>query len=533
MIAVNILLQLLLVAAIAIPTSSAFGIVSSSVHAPFLKHRTTMTTMTAKFQPITSKVVASTTTSLTAAAAAAAATEFQESAIESPSIVPISPTTSSATITGTAVMSSPIKNKIESNQYSSDSMKKKNSVTWTMSSVTAALLFATTLLTTTLPANAAMSGGRMGGSFSRSSGSYSGGRSSYGGGYRGSSSVRSMTPSRSSSYGGGSSTRSYYNPVPRSSTTIITAPIITPFYNPFYNPYNTYYGAGTGVGAISYARGPGLFDLLFLGGIGFVALSALSNTLSSSTTSSSYSQWDDTTTERNGFFGTSIMTRTEPVTVVKCSIALDVANRDDPTSILSVLDRMAKVTAKTDTRQGVITLTKQVALELLRRKANIHSASGSIQQCKNEKDAQRTYNQWSVQERSKFEQENINKFGKFDLSLTKTNTQDTNRNLDITASKATMAVVTLVLSVEGLDQNKNSNKWKDMSTIRSRSDLITLLQAIAAMDDTTTTTANTAASSSSSSQQLLGAEILWTPEDRSETLTKQDMIADYPELTIL
>jgi len=30
---------------------------------------------------------------------------------------------------------------------------------------------------------------------------------------------------------------------------------------------------------------------------------------------------------------------------------------------------------------------------------------------------------------------------------------------------------------------------------------------------------------------LQGAEILWTPEDRTETLSYRDVIADYPELT--
>ena len=29
---------------------------------------------------------------------------------------------------------------------------------------------------------------------------------------------------------------------------------------------------------------------------------------------------------------------------------------------------------------------------------------------------------------------------------------------------------------------------------------------------------------------LQSAEILWTPEDRSETLTLREVVADYPEL---
>jgi uncharacterized membrane protein len=379
-----------------------------------------------------------------------------------------------------------------------DALSKKFSV----SMMTAVMIFLTSLSISSsllpLPANAAMSGGRMGGSFSSRGGG--------GGGMR-------MAPSRSSggggSFYGGGSRSSYYGP--RSST--IIAPIIspfasTPFITPFYNPIVPYYGGG--VGAISYNRGPGLFDLLFLGGIGWFVVSAISNTINTRT----ISQWDDYDNTGNNLFG-GASAAMEPTTVVKCSVAVDVSNRDDPNSILSVLDRMAKVTAKTDTRKGVQTLTKQVALELLRRKSSIYSASGTIQQYKNSQDAQRTYNQWSITERSKFEQENINKFGKFDLSLMKNKDTTT---ADTAASKATMAVVTIILSVQGSQglMNISNNKMKK---IQSRSDLESILQSIASLD--------------TNNDDLYGAEILWTPEDRSETLTRKDIIADYPELTTL
>ena len=72
-----------------------------------------------------------------------------------------------------------------------------------------------------------------------------------------------------------------------------------------------------------------------------------------------------------------------------------------------------------------------------------------------------------------------------------------------------MAVVTLVLSIQG-DATK-------VSKIRSLADVEDALRRIAAdvkVDDC-----------------LTGAEILWTPQDRSETLQRRDVVADYPELT--
>jgi uncharacterized membrane protein len=239
----------------------------------------------------------------------------------------------------------------------------------------------------------------------------------------------------------------------------------------------------------------------------------------------SYSTWgDETTRERHNFFGSALIERIEPVTVVKCSIAFDVSDRDDPSSILSVLDRLA-ITAKADRRQDDVRLTKQVAMDLLRRKAKIRSASGTVLRYRHRKEAQRTYNQWCVQEQSKFEQDMNNMFGKSDLPATKR--KDTNHNLKMTASTPTMAVVTLILSVKGLNRIHNNKwKWKDMPMIHSRSDLIALLEAIAGMDETFTST-------ELSSQQLLGVKIIWIPKDRLGMLTDEDMIENYPELTVL
>jgi hypothetical protein len=84
---------------------------------------------------------------------------------------------------------------------------------------------------------------------------------------------------------------------------------------------------------------------------------------------------DETTRKRHTFFGSAILAWIEPITVVKCSIALDVTNRDDPSSILSVLDHIAEAKGKANTYENDVLSTKQVALEILRRKAKIHSAS--------------------------------------------------------------------------------------------------------------------------------------------------------------
>jgi hypothetical protein len=181
-----------------------------------------------------------------------------------------------------------------------------------------------------LPSNAAMSGGRMGGSFSspaprmsttpRSSGGYSrgyGGGGGYGRGY-------------SSGYATGLGAG------------YLTAPRIgySPFAPAIYAP-RPYYGGG---GIISYS-GPNLGQLVFFGGLAFAVSSALKK--ESPDWSSPLERADGTTSVLGP--GNS---------VIKVSVALEVPNRDDPGSIISVLNRLGQ-TANTDTRKGVQSLTSQ------------------------------------------------------------------------------------------------------------------------------------------------------------------------------
>lgn len=327
------------------------------------------------------------------------------------------------------------------------------------------------LLFSPLTANAAMSGGRMGGSYS-------------------SPSTRSM-PSRS--YGGGGYSQGfrsgYYS---RPSVTI--APTITPFggFSPFYSPFafpRPFFFGGPGV--ITYSRGPSFLDLVIFGGISFVIFNAVRNAAVGNDITTSFSSWTDAPTSVLGS-GTS---------VVQISVALDVPNRDDRNSILSVLDRLAQ-TAKTDSRVGIQNLTSQVALELLRRKSSIVSASTRYKHFNSREQAQRDFNNLSVKERGKFESENTSNYGGVDYGSSRSNA------LGPTNSQATVAVVTLMLAIDG-----DSTKVPSISSIGDVEEALRKIAADAKIDDC-----------------LQSAEILWTPEDRAETLTLREVVADYPEL---
>ena len=79
------------------------------------------------------------------------------------------------------------------------------------------------------------------------------------------------------------------------------------------------------------------------------------------------------------------------------------------------------------------------------------------------------------------------------------------------SDKATIAVVTILLQIDG-DSTCNTLS----STINSIRDVEQALSRIAAdsqVDDC-----------------LKSVEILWTPEERDETLTMRDVLADYSDL---
>ena len=341
--------------------------------------------------------------------------------------------------------------------------------------VAAALAMA--LVLSPLPSDAAMSGGRMGGSYSRPAQS------------------RSM-PSSSRSYGGGYSSgysRSYY-----SRPSIAITPGIGFGYSPFISPFSPfpgYYGGGYGGGAV-IARGPSFFDLIFFGGL-LVAATNILQKVSSPSLGTSFEGFGTSTSTALGA-GTS---------VVKVSVAMEVPNRDDPSSILSVLNRLSR-TAKTDSRVGIQNLTSQVALELLRRRSSIVSASSSYQHYRDSSTAKRDYERMAITERSKFEKETVSQYGGVDYSIIPNASSLPSLGGDVVDGKATMAVVTLVMAIDG-DSTK-------VSTFNSISDVENALQRIS--------------SDSKVDDCLQSVEILWTPEDRTESLSLRDVVADYPEL---
>jgi uncharacterized membrane protein len=267
----------------------------------------------------------------------------------------------------------------------------------------------------------------------------------------------------------------------------LSIPYRSPFYNPFYSPYYS-------PGGVVVARGPGFGSFFIFAIFALVAFSALGNIGSSVV--------GDSIGSAVGGGVQSVLG--SGVSAVEISVALNVPDRDSPNSILSALSRLSR-TARTDSRVGLQNLTSQVALELLRRKEDIVAASTSGQNFRDESKAQREFNNMSIRQRSKFQRETVSNYGGVDYSA------GGMKRADEFSPKATVAVVTLVMLIEGDSTSKTLSKR--VNSIRDVEDALSRIAADSKAD-----------------KCLRGAEILWTPEERDETLTMRDVLADYSSL---
>ena len=325
----------------------------------------------------------------------------------------------------------------------------------TMIFVAASLIMASAVLTP-LEALAAPSGGRMGGSFGGSSRGMGGGSS------------RSFSsPSRGmggGGYGGGYS-RGYNSGYYRQSP-IIVAPAMG--------------GYGYGYGGQAISRGPNIVNFIFFG--------ILASTLV------------------NGISGGNVDERSalgSGVTVAKISVAINVSDRNDPSSILSFLDRLSQ-TARTDSRVGISNLISQVALELLRQKRSVFGAYAETEHFSNGEKAEREFNSKAIEERSKFETESTNNYGGVDYSMKEAG----GSVLDGGGGQATSAVVTLIVTMDG-----DETTFPKINGIRDLEQALTRLATDVKVDNC-----------------LRSAEVLWTPDNGNDILSEREVIVDYPKL---
>eukprot|EP00262_Sarcandra_glabra_P012074 TRINITY_DN302_c0_g1_i1.p1 TRINITY_DN302_c0_g1~~TRINITY_DN302_c0_g1_i1.p1 ORF type:complete len:402 (-),score=50.31 TRINITY_DN302_c0_g1_i1:342-1547(-) len=280
----------------------------------------------------------------------------------------------------------------------------------------------------------AASGGRMGGrSFSSSS----------------SSSARSYSASRSPSF-------SYS----------------APYYAP--SPFGFSGGGGGFYMAPAFGVGVGAGSGFFLLMMGFAAVILVSGFLSDRS--------DDG----------SVLTATQKTSVLKLQVGLLGMAR----SLQRDLDRIAEV-ADTSTTEGLNYVLTETALALLRHPEFCISGYSSVDVKRSIEDGEKRFNQLSIEERGKFDEETL-------VNVNSIKKQSTTSQRSKGFSNEYM-VITILVAAEGIHK---------LPLINGSSDLKEALQKLGSIP----------------SSKTLAVEVLWTPQNENDTLSERELLQDYPLL---
>jgi uncharacterized membrane protein len=195
------------------------------------------------------------------------------------------------------------------------------------------------------------------------------------------------------------------------------------------------------------------------------------------------------------------------VAVTRLQVGLLAQARDLQTE----LDRIAE-TADTNSPEGRAEILQETSLALLRHPEYWVYVGGGTQQAKlNSAEAQ--FNRLSLAERSKFSEEtlsNVNNQLKAALAKEALPGAENPENPTdlITSGPGEYIIVTLLVATLG--------KYA-IPAINSADDLRQALRQIGGIP----------------SEQILALEVLWTPQAQGDTLTSDDLLAEYPDLNLV
>lgn len=172
------------------------------------------------------------------------------------------------------------------------------------------------------------------------------------------------------------------------------------------------------------------------------------------------------------------------------------------------LDRIAR-TADTSTSEGLTQVLQETTLSLMRHPEYWIYAGSETQQTRLEA-AETQFNRLALAERSKFAEETLSNVnnqlrGADRASLPAAKGQLVKTDL---SSPGEYIVVTVLAATQGKLQ---------IPAVNSTEDLRRALGQIGAIP----------------SEQLLAVEILWTPQAEGDTLSSDDMMAEYPDLKLI
>ncbi|KAL5718464.1 hypothetical protein ACHQM5_011364 [Ranunculus cassubicifolius] len=185
----------------------------------------------------------------------------------------------------------------------------------------------------------------------------------------------------------------------------------------------------------------------------------------------------------------------DTTSVIKLQVCL---SGDMVRSLQKDLDEIAQL-ADTSTNEGLNYVLKETILALLRHPECAASAYSSVDVKLNLANGEKQFNQFSIQEREKFDNEtlvNVNNIKrKKDLKI----------EPEIIESNTQYIVVTILVVVSGVQK---------LDQITSVTDLKKALRNLGSV----------------SSEEIKAVEVLWTPQQENERISEVTLLLDYPYL---
>lgn len=187
-----------------------------------------------------------------------------------------------------------------------------------------------------------------------------------------------------------------------------------------------------------------------------------------------------------------LLTATEKTSVIKLQVGLLGLAR----SLQSDLNRIAE-TADTSTPDGLSYILTETILALLRHPDYCISAYSSVDVKRSIEDGEKRFNQLSIEERGKFNEETL-------VNVNNIKRQST-KSMRSTGFSNEYIVITILVAAEGVHK---------LPAINNSLDLKEALQKLAAIP----------------SSKIMAVEVLWTPQNENDTLTERELLEDYPLL---
>lgn len=180
-------------------------------------------------------------------------------------------------------------------------------------------------------------------------------------------------------------------------------------------------------------------------------------------------------------------------------------------SLQTDLDRIAE-NADTGSAAGRAQVLQEATLSLLRHPEYWAYGAAQSEQAKLDS-AEAKFNQYALAERSKFSEETLSNYNNQLVSKdiqTSLPVSETDSELVTQGTEAPgeYIVATIVVGTQGKLQLPVINSTEDVRRALSQMGTI-------------------------SSEQLLAVEVLWTPQASGDTLTSEDMVAEYPNLKLV